>query len=413
MKIFFATFALITPIAVVAAMVPTVGLADGHAAPAVCGTGEAATGEPIRIGAIVGQTGPADFSSAAKSAAAVFACVNANGGIDGRPIEYLVEDDAWNPENAANAAAKLVTDQGVVAMAGSTSFVECGTNAGFYKGNGVGVIAGVGVPRECFFSENIAPMNMGPRLSTLGAAIDAYENDGARSFVCMAPNIPNVGGWFCEGLAAWGADKGVTVANVLHDPATLDPTSLVLQAMSSNPDAILVAEPAPAAIPIFNAAEDQDLLDEALWLGPTSIYDTAFPDAIGDYWDGAVRAHIEFNALDSDGEDNQAWLSIMESHGQSGDPLDSFSQAGYLSAKAILGVLRDIDGDITRDAVLAGLKSMTPMQSDLLCGDWAFGDGARHNANQSGRIATVKDGAWEVTRECFRSDDPELADIAQ
>ncbi len=410
MKKILATMA---PIAAGLLLMPTVSYADGHAAPSICGSGEAATGEPIGIGAIVGQTGPADFSSAAKAAAAVFACVNANGGINGRPIAYSVEDDAWNPENAANAAARLVTDQGVVAMAGSTSFVECGTNAAFYEENGVGVIAGVGVPRECFFSENIAPMNMGPRLSTLGAAIDAFENDGARSFVCMAPNIPNVGGWFCEGLAAWGADKGVSVANVLHDPATLDPTSLVLQAMSSNPDAILVAEPAAAAIPIFNAAEDQDLLEDALWLGPTSIYDTAFPDAIGDYWDGAVRAHIEFNALDSDGADNQAWLAIMDAYGQSGDPRDSFSQAGYLSAKAMLGVLRDIDGDITRDTVLAGLKSMTPMESDLLCDPWAFGDGARHNANQSGRIATIKDGAWEVTRDCFLSDDPELADIAQ
>ena len=314
---------------------------------------------------------------------------------------------------AANAAARLVSDIGVVGMAGSTSFVECGTNAQFYEENGVGVIAGVGVPRECFFSANIAPMNMGPRLSTLGAAIDAYENDGARSFVCMAPNIPNVGGWFCEGLAAWGADKGVTVTNVLHDPATLDPTSLILQAMSSNPDAIIVAEPAAAAIPIFNAAEDQDLLDEALWLGPTSIYDEAFPDAVGPYWDGQIRAHIEFNALNNDGADNQAWLTIMVEYGDDSDPRDSFSQAGYLSAKAMVQVLRGIDGDITRDSVLSGLKTMVPMESDLLCGPWVFGPGERHNANQSGRIATVSGEGWDVTRDCFLSDDPELADLAQ
>lgn len=402
---------LIAPVALLSALqlIPTTAHAD---TPAVCGTGDAATGEPIKIGAIVGQTGPADFSSAAKAAAAVFACVNANGGIDGRPIEYIVEDDAWNPENAANAAAKLVSDEGVVGMAGSTSFVECGTNANFYNENGVGVVAGVGVPRECFFSENIAPMNMGPRLSTLGAAIDAYDNDGARSFVCMAPNIPNVGGWFCDGLAAWGADKGVEVFNVLHDPATLDPTSLVLQAVSTGADAIIVAEPAPAAIPIFNAAEDQDMLEDAIWLGPTSIYDSAFPAAVGDYWDGSIRAHIEFNALDSDGADNMAWLQIMDEYGASGDARDSFSQAGYLAAKAMLSVLRTIEGDITRDTVLAGLKTMEPLESDLLCGPWAFGPGARHNANTDGRMATITADGWEVSRDCFRSDDPELADLA-
>lgn len=389
----------------------TLGTAAYAADPEICGTGEAASGDPIVIGAIVGQTGPADFSSSAKSAAAVFACVNANGGIDGRPIEYMVEDDAWNPENAANAAAKLVNDSGAVVLAGSASFVECGTNAALYSEAGIGVVAGVGVPRECFFSENIAPVNSGPRLSTLGAAIDAYENDGARSFVCMAPNIPNVGAWVCEGLVAWGAEKDVTVNNVLHDPATLDPTSLILQAMSFSPDAILLSEPAPGAIAILNAAEDQDLLEETIWLGPTSIYDTAFPDAVGPYWDGAIRAQIELNDLSSTGADNQAWLAIMESYGNSSDPRDTFSQAGFLAAKATLNVLRGIEGDITRAAVLDGLKTMEPFESDLMCNPWAFGPGTRHNTNQTGRMATVKDGGWEVTRDCFAVDDPELADL--
>lgn len=389
----------------------SVAMTPPAAANEACGSGEPATGEPIKIGAIVGQTGPADFSSASKSAAAFFDCVNANGGINGRPVEYLVEDDAWNPENAANAAAKLVNDEGVVAMAGSTSFIECGTNAKFYADNGIGVIAGVGVPRECFFSSNIAPMNMGPRLSTLGAAIDAYENQGARSFVCMAPNIPNVGGWFCEGLAAWGADKGVETHNVLHDPATLDPTSLVLQAMATGADAIIVAEPAPAAIPIFNAAEDQDLREEAIWLGPTSIYDTAFPAAVGEYWAGAINAHIEFNALDSDGADNAAWLAIMDEYGNASDPRDSFSQGGYLAAKIMTEVLRGIDGDITRQSVLETLQTMEAVNSDLLCGAWSFGPGDRHNANQAGRMVTMTADGWETSRDCFVSDDPELADI--
>ena len=64
------------------------------------GNGKKATGEPIQIGAIVGKTGPEDFSSAARSAEAYFKCVNANGGINGRPVNYTVQDDTWNPEVA-------------------------------------------------------------------------------------------------------------------------------------------------------------------------------------------------------------------------------------------------------------------------------------------------------------------------
>ena len=83
-----------------------------------CGlnNGKAASGQPIEIGAIVGKTGPADFSGSAQAAAAYFACVNANGGINGRPIHYSIEDDQWNPETAAQLAAKLVNDTKVVGM---------------------------------------------------------------------------------------------------------------------------------------------------------------------------------------------------------------------------------------------------------------------------------------------------------
>ena len=74
--------------------------AAGQAAAAVdCGanTGQAATGARIIIGGIYGDAAPGDWSSSTDSAAAYFACVNANGGINGRPIEYHVENDHWAP----------------------------------------------------------------------------------------------------------------------------------------------------------------------------------------------------------------------------------------------------------------------------------------------------------------------------
>ncbi|OYX02464.1 MAG: branched-chain amino acid ABC transporter substrate-binding protein, partial [Rhizobiales bacterium 32-66-8] len=127
--------------------------AGSAAAAGSCGnnTGQPAAGEPIIIGAITGQTGPDDFSSATKAANAYFSCVNANGGINGRPIEYQIEDDQWNPELAAQLGAKLVNDEQAVVLAASSSFVECGANAGLYAATGITSVAGVGVPRECFF----------------------------------------------------------------------------------------------------------------------------------------------------------------------------------------------------------------------------------------------------------------------
>ena len=94
-----------------------------EAASASCGmnNGQKATGAPIELGALVSKTGPDDFSSSAQSAAAYFDCVNANGGIHGRPIHYTTADDQWNPELSNQLATKLIVDQHVLAMVGNAA----------------------------------------------------------------------------------------------------------------------------------------------------------------------------------------------------------------------------------------------------------------------------------------------------
>jgi branched-chain amino acid transport system substrate-binding protein len=196
-----------------------------------CGlnTGKPATGAPIEIGAVVGKTGPADFSTAARGSKAYFDCVNANGGVNGRPIRYTIADDGWRPEQAASVATKLVNDQKVVGLVGNSSFVDCAVNAALYDKAGVLVLAGVGVSRECYFSKNIAALSEGPRLSVLGAAEYVKKAHDIKHAVCMAGNIAGIGQWSCGGMVDWGKNHDVKVDIVLVDLGSLDATSLLFR----------------------------------------------------------------------------------------------------------------------------------------------------------------------------------------
>ncbi|MBC8076527.1 MAG: ABC transporter substrate-binding protein [Chloroflexales bacterium] len=382
--------------------------------PATVGDGKAAAGEPIVVGGIVGATGPDNWSSGAKSATAYFKCLNANGGINGRPVNYLVEDDKWNPEQAALVAAKLVKDDKVVAMVGNTSFVECGVNRPLYEQEDLMVIAAVGVPRECFEQKNYVPTNAGPRVSTLGAAQYAFQKYGAKRQVCIATNVPNAGTWTCEGIEAWGKGAGVEVKSIYIDPGALDATSVVLEAAAWKPDALLTSIPGGVAVPIFKAGQDQDLRDKFHWLGPTSIYDLKFPEAIGDYWDGYVDAQIELNATDSSGPDNTAWRTIMDTYGDPSDPRDTFSQAGYLAAKIFSETLLKLDpAKIDRQSVTAALRQVKQYKSDLMCGEWYVSPGDRQNANHAGRMASIKGGKWVTVADCFETQDVDLKPILE
>ncbi len=71
----------------------------------------------IRIGNLVAYSGPVSaYGTIGKSAGAYFAKVNAEGGINGRKIEYLSLDDAYTPSKTVEQARKLVEQEEVLAL---------------------------------------------------------------------------------------------------------------------------------------------------------------------------------------------------------------------------------------------------------------------------------------------------------
>jgi branched-chain amino acid transport system substrate-binding protein len=390
--------------------------AASAAAPS-CGadTGKPATGEPIVIGAITGKTGPDDFSSSTKAAKAYFECVNANGGIHGRPIDYRIADDQWNPELAAQLAFKLVKDDKALAMVGNASFVECGANADFYTKSGIVVVAGVGVPRECFYGKSYVTTNAGPRVSTAAALLYGAKTLGAKSFVCIGPNIPGVGEWECDGAKKLGEKLGYPVQVIIMDPGSADFTSIVLEAAASKPDAIVLGLPKGLTVPLLQAAADQGLNEKIPFLSAASAYDLSVPAAIGSAWDGKFYANMEFNDAGSTAKDNQNWLAVLDKFGKPSDPRDTFSQGGYLAARIATQALLTLPANqITRENVTKAIGAIRDYKSDIFCTPWYYDPNAtHHNPNSTTRMSVAKDGKWKAISDCLASEDPDLADIRE
>jgi branched-chain amino acid transport system substrate-binding protein len=378
-----------------------------------CGmaNGKKATGEPIQIGAVVGKTGPEDFSSSARAADAYFKCVNANGGINGRPIAYTIQDDTWNPEVAAQAAAKLVKDTKVLGMVGSSSFVECGANNKLYEAEGVAVISGVGVPRACFFGKNYVSFNSGPRQSTVGAAQYIVETNKLKSITCVAPGIPGFGDWVCGGVEAYGKLVGIPVKTVIFDPGQLDGNAIALQVAAAKSEGVVLGMPRGMMLPILTAAEQQDLGKTMKWGLPTSAYHADMPKAVGKYWQNKLAVHMELQPMDADTPDMKNWKAIMAKYGDKKDPIDSFSQAGHLSARVATEALLKIKGPLDRKSVFEAFKGVANFRTDMLCSPWYFGPGERHQPNHSGRAAQLVPGGFKTLSACYQSKDAELADV--
>src|SRR5580704_12528352 len=74
----------------------------------------AADGE-IRIGNTMPYSGPASaYGVIGKTIAAYFRKVNAEGGINGRKINFISYDDSYNPQKTVEATRKLVEEDKVL-----------------------------------------------------------------------------------------------------------------------------------------------------------------------------------------------------------------------------------------------------------------------------------------------------------
>lgn len=97
------------------------------------------TDTTVKIGTHQPLTGPAAAGYAPISAAtsAYFDYVNANGGIHGRTIEYIVMDDGYNPANTQTVVRQLVLDDEIFAMLGGLGTPTHVSVLDFLHDNGV------------------------------------------------------------------------------------------------------------------------------------------------------------------------------------------------------------------------------------------------------------------------------------
>ena len=175
-------------------------------------------------------------------------------------------------------------------------------------------------------------------------------------------------------MADWGKAHGLKVDTVLVDLRSVDATSILLQAMSFKPDAMVTDLPMEAAVAIYAAAEQQDLGDKYKWFGPSSLYDESFPKAVGPYWNNRIFVEQELQPIDAKTKDNQNWLAVLDKYGAKSDRRDTFSQAGYLAARVATETLLKMDpAKIDRASVTAAFRGIKGFKSDIICGSCIMG----------------------------------------
>lgn len=381
-------FALMFAVALVAAACGSDG--DGEAAVDSGDNPNAATGEPIKIGDVTSYSGPNIFPESATIAKLVFEEYNNAGGVDGRPIELISVDAQDTVEGAAAAAKQLLEEEEVLGFCCGGSVVDCTTNAGYYEENNAEVLIGVAA---CAEAKTVHPINTGPFLPTLHI-LDFFLYDLGAENICFAGlNIGLTPIFLDVFFPMWEADSGLTINSVIAEVGE-DLTPSVTKLAADGCDAVLTAFTEPDYQSFFQIVSAQGLRDEINWGMLTSGYSLSLQAASGDTLEG-VYAASEFEPYTGDesnfSDEVKAYIALTEA---ADEPLTSFGQAGYMSAKVMINALESIEGEITFESVQAAIKNSeysTPMLGSPFSAT-GFVGGVQPNPNSL--IVQVQDGVF-------------------
>jgi branched-chain amino acid transport system substrate-binding protein len=362
------------------------------------GNGQKASGDPIKLGAIITKQPGTDFTDITKTAKAYFDCVNDNGGINGRPIEYVAEPEQTNPQQVASLATKLFENEHVLGLAGSSSLIDCAVNHKYYEQNDIYVIA-AGIARECYFGTNIRNVNMGPYFSALGAA-QYLVNQKVKKIVAATARVP--GADFNNlGVLELAKENGMGNEGTLQDVPITDGPGLALKLAQSAGDGggVVLTFTPPEALKILQGAEQQGLIDKVKWACATPCNDKSISEALGPAWNDKLGINAELNLIDSTGPDNQNWRRVVEKYAPD-TAIGSFSQMGYVAADIATEALLGIKGDITKESVNEAFKGIKDFQTDILCKPWSWG-GKQYLSNYADRTIVPQDHKFVQKEDCF------------
>jgi branched-chain amino acid transport system substrate-binding protein len=327
------------------------------------------TKDTITIGAFGPMTGPSYLYGKLfyNGVETVFDEVNAAGGVNGRKVQILREDDRCDPATAIGAVKKLISqDQVFMISGGGCSNSALAAREEIEKSGVPWLVASAvhdGITRP------IAPNIFSPALTSSiesAAQVEYAQRHGVKRVAVIAMHDA-WGRARYEPLMSTLKEKGLTpVADEELAPDANDATPQVLRLKQANPDAVLVILfPKPAAVFARDAAK---LGFKPLLIGQSGIADpTAFEEQVG--MPGATANFVTISMVRYTPESPEVakWSKAVEAK-YPGDRLSVFNLFGIGNAQVLAEVLKRAGPEISRQAVLDAMVTLKDFPTDTYGG---------------------------------------------
>jgi len=376
-----------------------VGCSSTGATPSTTG-GSGASAEPIKIGAIVSLTGTyAGLGAPEKKTLELeVKRINDAGGINGRPVEVIIEDDGTDEAKAVAAASKLIEQDKVVAIIGATGTGQTMAIRGDVDRAGIPQVSMAG---GSAITSNFDPLVFQtPWSNKLVIPFElAYMKKAGITKIGV---ISDTGGFGKDGLAVVQAEApkaGVALASSqTFNAGDTDFSAQLTKLKSSGAQAVLV---------ITSGKEAASIVQQAKQLGVSlPLYGThgnarmEFVQGAGDAAEGFTFPAGKILMPESYGKDTEAYkvaTSFVDAFAAAngGEKPSTFAGHAYDAINLIAEAAKRVKGDLTPEALKSEIEKTNGFVG--IGGTFTF-SGTDHNGltEKDLNMYQVKGGTWTI-----------------
>ncbi|WP_300709952.1 ABC transporter substrate-binding protein [Limnohabitans sp.] len=320
----------------------------------------------IKLGNLNPYSGPASaYGTVGKAMQAYFDKVNATGGVNGRKINFMTLDDAYNPAKSVEQTRKLVEQDEVLLMFGSLGTAQNIAVQRYLNAKKIPqLFINTGATR--FGDPKTNPWTMGWQ--------PTYQAEGrlyAKHILQTKPNAKigvlmqndDFGKDYMKGLLDGLGDKAKTMVTQHLTYEVSDPTidSQMVTLKSAGCDVFVsITTPKFAAQAIRKAAEigwkPTQYLVSVSQSASSVLKPAGLENAVG-----IISSTYLLTPLDpaaAGNKDAAEYAATMKQYYPSGDPEDTLNANGYSTAATMVQVLRMAGDNLTRENIMKQAANM-------------------------------------------------------
>ena len=324
----------------------------------------------------------------------VFEQANAAGGINGRKIKYVLEDNQYQVPRSVQAANKLINRDGVFIMVANGGTPMNNAVMPEQLAKGVANVFPLTSARSMYEPLNHLKFALGSSYyDQVRAGLKFFVETRGKKRVCSMAQDTDFGRDVSDGVKDQLKAENMTLAGeTLHKPTDTDFSASAARMKDANCDLLVLGTIVRDAVQIISAV--RKIGWKVDMMGQAASYDEVVAQVPGGGTEGFYSmTPMLFATEDSGAPEVKAFVASY--HKEYGKDPNFAAQIGFTGAQIVVQALQNAGHDLTPDSFVAGLESIRNYH-DIFGSPAISFSTTKHQGSNESYLCVIKDGRWQV-----------------